>query len=49
VLDGALDFQGQRLGPRSWIRTPAGVVTTLASAEGCVLWIKRGHIRLARL
>ena len=44
VLDGTLDLAGTGHGPRTWIRTPTGASSTLASRTGCTLWIKRGHL-----
>ncbi len=46
VLDGAFTSAGERFAPASWLRLPDGDrLVARAGAEGCRLWLKRGHLR----
>ncbi len=45
VLDGAFDESGERFGPLSWLRLPAGSMLRAAGGpDGCRVWIKSGHL-----
>ena len=46
VLDGTFDEGGERFAPQSWLRLPArGRLSAIAGREGCILWVKTGHLR----
>ena len=46
VLDGTCSEGGESFTPQSWLRLPpGGRLTATASADGCVLWVKTGHLR----
>lgn len=43
VLEGEFTKSGERFGPQSWLRLPAGsVMQARAEAQGCRVWIKAG-------
>jgi len=46
VLDGTCSEGGASFTPQSWLRLPpGGRLTATASGDGCVLWVKTGHLR----
>lgn len=46
VLEGAFDDGGDHFAPQSWLRLPCGAALhATAGAEGCLVWIKTGHLR----
>ena len=45
LLSGDLEVNNITYGPYSWMRFPAGYKRTLSSREGCVFWVKRGHLK----
>jgi anti-sigma factor ChrR (cupin superfamily) len=46
VVDGACSEGGESYTPQSWLRLPpGGRLTAAASGDGCVLWVKTGHLR----
>ena len=46
VLVGTFDEGGERFAPQSWLRLPArGRLSAIAGREGCILWVKTGHLR----
>lgn len=49
VLSGriALPDRHASLGPWSWLRTRAALAGVRAGAEGALLWVKRGHLKVA--
>ena len=44
VLHGSLLYGDRRCEAGTWLRFPAGQERALASATGCRLWAKRGHL-----
>ena len=44
VLEGRCLADDDELRAGSWLKAPPGTPTTLRSAEGCVLYVKRGHL-----
>ena len=44
VLDGTLSIDGRTYSQDAWLRFPHGTVHGIASATGCRLWVKRGHL-----
>ena len=44
VVEGSFSDEGGHYPTRSWLRTPAGGEHQLTSAEGCLLYIKTGHL-----
>lgn len=45
VLDGALADEHGRYPTRTWIRLPHGAQHAPTSTDGCLLWVKTGHIK----
>ncbi len=45
VVEGSLRYGEEDCEPGTWIRVPSGHERTMASAGGCRLWTKRGHLR----
>ena len=44
VLDGVLSDDAGTYGAGTWVRNPAGSRHGLASENGCLFWVKRGHL-----
>ncbi|MAN80951.1 MAG: cupin [Rhodospirillaceae bacterium] len=44
VLDGSLDDENGRHGTGTWLRLPAGSFHAPRTADGCLLWVKQGHL-----
>ena len=44
LLDGALSIGDRTYAQETWLRFPPGTVHGIASATGCRLWVKRGHL-----
>ena len=44
VMEGSCSNEHGQYPARSWLRTPAGSEHQLFSAEGCLLYIKTGHL-----
>ena len=44
VLDGALSDDAGTYDAGTWVRNPAGSRHGLASENGCLFWVKRGHL-----
>ncbi len=44
VLEGALEDEGGRYGKGTWLRCPPGSDHTPSSPEGCLLFVKVGHL-----
>lgn len=44
VLSGVLEDEHGRYGKGTWLRCPAGSRHAPFSAEGCTLWVKKGHL-----
>ena len=44
VLDGELTVDSEVLAAGDWLRLPARSETVVASARGCRLWMKHGHL-----
>jgi anti-sigma factor ChrR (cupin superfamily) len=44
VLDGALEDEEGRYAVGSWLRNPAGSQHMPFSLEGCLLYVKIGHL-----
>lgn len=44
VLEGALEDEHGRYPKGTWLRCPAGSSHAPFSAEGCTLWVKKGHL-----
>lgn len=44
VLEGGFSDEHGSYAAGTWVRNPPGFVHTIKSEEGCVLWIKRGHL-----
>ena len=44
VLEGACQDGAGDYGPGTWLRQPIGRAPALASADGCRLYVKRGHL-----
>ena len=49
VLDGAVSYGGALHRAGAWIRRAAGQEQPMASPDGCRIWVKRGHLKAARL
>lgn len=46
VLDGSLEGDGSKMGPRDWLRlAPGSEMTLRTDPDGARLWIKTGHLR----
>jgi len=46
VLDGAFDDDGEVFASQSWLRLPPrGRLSATAGGDGCLLWMKTGHLR----
>lgn len=48
VINGQLKACGHQLGPRDWLRVPAGDHLQFESRDGCVIYLKTGHLPAAR-
>lgn len=48
VLDGTLEDEDGRYGPRTWLRFPPGSRHAPRTKEGCLLYVKIGHLRDVR-
>ena len=46
VLEGALEDEQGRYGAGDWLRSPPGSRHSLRSAEGCLFYVKTGHLAL---
>lgn len=44
VLDGSLDDENGRHGKGTWLRLPAGSFHSPRTTDGCLLWVKQGHL-----
>jgi anti-sigma factor ChrR (cupin superfamily) len=44
VLEGACADEHGRYPKGTWLRTPPGGAHALASDEGCILYVKTGHL-----
>lgn len=44
VMEGSVDFDGQTLGSRAWLRLPSGSGLELIAHEDSILWMKSGHL-----
>jgi len=44
VLAGSFQDEHGSYAKGTWIRNPAGTRHAIESPEGCMLWIKRGHL-----
>jgi ChrR Cupin-like domain len=45
VLAGGFDEGGDHFAPQSWLRLPAqSVLQATAGPEGCIAWVKTGHL-----
>jgi len=45
VVNGAFEDSGERFEQQSWIRLPPGsMLQAEAGQEGCVVWVKTGHL-----
>jgi quercetin dioxygenase-like cupin family protein len=45
VVEGEFNEGGDRFAPQSWLRLPCGgSVQAVASARGCRVWVKTGHL-----
>ncbi|HEY6439544.1 MAG TPA: cupin domain-containing protein [Acetobacteraceae bacterium] len=50
VLDGGFHASGESFEPQSWLRLPPGAkLEARASASGCRLWVKSGHLLHAQI
>jgi ChrR Cupin-like domain len=50
VLDGGFHESGESFEPQSWLRLPPGAkLEARASASGCRLWVKSGHLLHAQI
>jgi len=50
VLSGIFTQADEGFSAQSWLRLPAGGrMTAVAGAEGCTVWVKRGHLAQAGL
>jgi anti-sigma factor ChrR (cupin superfamily) len=45
VLEGELEDEQGSCAAGTWIRNPDGYRRVLRSTDGCLLWVKRGHLR----
>ncbi len=46
VLDGSFVESGERFEAQSWLRLPCGgALRAIAGPEGCMAWVKTGHLR----
>ena len=46
VLDGGFTEAGEAFAAQSWLRLPCGdALQAIAGPEGCVVWVKTGHLR----
>lgn len=48
VLDGAISDERGRYRRGDWLRCPPGTTQTLASDEGCLVYLKTGHLPVVR-
>jgi anti-sigma factor ChrR (cupin superfamily) len=49
VLDGGFSESGDLFEPQSWLRLPPGArLNAIASASGCKVWVKVGHLSRAQ-
>lgn len=44
VIDGVLSDESGTYDAGTWVRNPAGSRHGLASEDGCLFWVKRGHL-----
>jgi len=44
VVTGSLQLAGEDCPAESWLRFPIGTGGKIIATEGCVLWMKRGHL-----
>ncbi|MEM7442132.1 MAG: cupin domain-containing protein [Pseudomonadota bacterium] len=44
VINGTLEDEGGSYEPGTWLRSPDGHRHGLSSSEGCMFWVKRGHL-----
>ena len=45
VLEGGCEIDGGDHGEWTWRRHPIGQAPTVTSGDGCVLYVKRGHLK----
>ena len=45
VLEGCVEDENGRHGKGTWFRLPAGSFHSPRTEEGCLLWVKQGHLK----
>lgn len=49
ILEGSLEMAEGRYPTGSWIRNPTGHSQNMHSADGCLAWVKTGHLTAEKL